>query len=338
MSDIADTEEASRIREVLREQPLGMSIKEISAAVAMSRNSVAKYLEVMTAAGQLDLRHVGNAKLYTLSQRVPVSSLLQLAKEIIIVLDAQLQIVQTSDSMSQFFGLPREKIIRSRLSTLPIPLLTAAEENQLELLLNGGTSWKKEIRAVRQGSEIFLEGRFIPTVLNSGDAGITLILEDITARRLADRAMRDRDRLLYTIFQIPTIPRFFIDQNHKVVFWDRALEIMTGIKAEEVIGTNRHWKAFYKEEGKCLADLLVDGDMEGIARFAGGKCRRLPSFDLGFECTDFYPSLGQSGKWLHIAATLIRDSSGHVSGVMETVEDITEQKQREFVVVGESPQ
>ncbi len=38
------------------------------------------------------------------------------------------------------------------------------------------------------------------------------------------------------------------------------------------------------------------------------------------------------GKWLHVTATLIRDSAGHPTGAMETIEDITEKKKREFVV------
>jgi len=334
MADIPETDEAARICTVLQDNPLGLSIKEISAAVAMSRNSVAKYLEVLTATGRLEVRHVGNAKLYTLSRRVPVGNILKLAKELIIVLDSRLQVVQASDSLCSFSGTGRERVMHARLSSLPVPLLTPEEEKDLEILLTGGNSWKKEIRILRNGLEVFLDGRFIPTVLESGEPGITIILEDTTERRLAEKMMRERDRLLYTIFQIPTVPRFFIDHNHKVVYWDRALEIMTGIKSEEVTGTNRHWRAFYPEERPCLVDLLIDGNTEKIVRNYRGKSLTTPDSSGGYECTEFFPALGQEGRWLHITATVIRDSAGHLTGAMETVEDVTDRKKSEFVVEG----
>jgi PAS domain S-box-containing protein len=331
MADILETDETIRILGVLREHPHGMSIKEIASVVSMSRNSVAKYLEVLTAGGHLELRHVGNAKLYTMSQRMPVENVLNFAKEIIIVIDNHLQIVQASDSLCSFTGSPREAILHTRLSTPPVALLSPAEEDELTRLLGNGSFWKKEIRVVRQGTEIFFEGRFIPTVLDNGDPGITLILEDTTERRIAEKAMHERDRLLHTIFQIPAVPRFFIDRNHKVVFWDRALEIMTKIKSEEVLGTSLHWRAFYVQEQPCLVDLLVDGDIEQIDRLYSGKCRQNP-LDGGYEMTDFFPSSKLGDRWLHITVTLMRDSAGHVSGAMETIEDVTDKKKQEFVV------
>jgi PAS domain S-box-containing protein len=324
-------DETARIRAVLKEHPLGLSIKEIAAAVGMSRNSMAKYLDVLTATGQLELRHVGNAKLYTLSQRVPVGNIINYARELIIVLDHTLQIIEASDSLCTFAGASRQAVLNTRLSTAPTALLTPAEENELVSLMSSGVSWRKEIRLVRGADEIYLDGRFIPTTLQNGEPGITLILEDTTERRRAERAMRERDRLLHTIFQIPSIPRFFIDRNHKVVFWDRALEIMTGLKSEEMIGTNRHWRAFYPEERPCLVDLLVDGNIGRIVNdYRGGSMTR--ATQDGYESTEFFPSLGLQGKWLHITASLIRDPAGNITGAMETIEDITDRKKREFVV------
>lgn len=325
---------STRIRAILKDQPLGLSIKEISTAVGMSRNSVAKYLEVLTATGQLELRHVGNAKLYTLSRRVPVTSIINYAKELIIVLDRNLRIVEVSDSLCAFAGAAKNEVLHTRLSSSPTGLLTPAEEEALFALLNGGSSWKKEIRLLRGPDELFLDGRFIPTMLQNGEPGITLLLEDTTGQRRAEHAMQERDRMLHTIFQIPTVPRYFIDKNHKVVFWDRALEILTGYKSEEMVGTSLHWRAFYADEQPCLADLLVDGDTDRIKNAFHGTCRRTPSIDGGYECTHFFPHFRPSGKWLHVTASLVRDSTGAITGAMETVEDVTNLKKRDFVVEG----
>jgi PAS domain S-box-containing protein len=332
MADLWDSDESGQIRTVLKDHPLGLSIKEIAAAVAMSRNSVAKYLEVLTATGQLELRHVGNAKLYMLSHRVPVGDLLNHAKEFIIVLDNDLRVVQASSSFCGFTGLPRENVLYARLSALPLPLLSPAEELEMAALLNGGPSWKKQIRVVRNGNEIFFEGRFISSVLENGLPGITLILEDTTERMHAEKAATERDRLLRTIFQIPTSPQFYIDRNHKVVYWDRAMEIMTGIKAEDVVGTSGHWRAFYSQPHPSLADLLINGNRETISRMLAEARTHSHSAEGLYEYTNFFPDLGNGGKWLHITASLIRDTFGNVTGAMETVEDVTDQKKLQFVV------
>lgn len=43
------------------------------------------------------------------------------------------------------------------------------------------------------------------------------------------------------------------------------------------------------------------------------------------------PTPGISGKWPG-TATVIRDSHGNLTGAMETLEDVTDTKQREFQV------
>ena len=45
-----------------------------------------------------------------------------------------------------------------------------------------------------------------------------------------------------------------------------------------------------------------------------------------YEATDFFPSMGERGKWLHFTAAAIRDPDGHIIGAVETLEDITERK------------
>ena len=263
------TDEETKIREVLREQPLGMNIKEIAGAIGMSRNSVAKYLDVLTATGHLDVRQIGNAKLYYLSHRVPVKDLLQLTHEMIVMLDGYLRIVQASDSFIAFIGCSREQVLNSRLSRLPVPVLSEKEESDLSVLLNGGPAWKKEIRLVKNGSPVYLAARFVPAVFDGGNPGITVMFENITGQRQAEIALMENERFLFNILQVSPTPKFLIDRNHKVVFWNRALEIMTKLKAEDMMGTTLQWKAFYPGPRPCLADVLLDDDAARAGQHTG---------------------------------------------------------------------
>jgi PAS domain S-box-containing protein len=137
---------------------------------------------------------------------------------------------------------------------------------------------------------------------------------------------RESEHLLYSIIQNFSIPAFVIGMDHKVIYWNRALEQLSKIPMGEVIGTNKHWRAFYAEERPCMADLLVDGASERIPKWYEGKYTKSDLLEEAYEATDFFPDLGENGKWLRFTAAAVRDSGGKIIGAVETLEDITEHK------------
>jgi hypothetical protein len=115
---------------------------------------------------------------------------------------------------------------------------------------------------------------------------------------------------------------FVIDKEHRIISWNEAIENATRIKAETVLGTNMHLKAFYESERPCLADPLLDGALKKIPELYAGKWKKSKVADRAIEATDFFPLLGTEGKWLHFIAVPIIDSSGILIGATETLEDI----------------
>ena len=71
------------------------------------------------------------------------------------------------------------------------------------------------------------------------------------------RVGRDEQKLISIIHGSP-IPTFVISKDHKVIYWNRALQALSNIKPSEVLGTNQQWRAFYNTERLCLADLILD--------------------------------------------------------------------------------
>jgi PAS domain S-box-containing protein len=120
------------------------------------------------------------------------------------------------------------------------------------------------------------------------------------------------------------IPQFFIDNDHRVVYWNKALEKYSGIKAEVIVGTDQHWRVFYSEKRPCMVDLLVDNDLEKLQEWYQDKYSESELVDGAFEATDFFPKLGEGGKWLYFTATAIKDSKDGVIGALETLEDVTD--------------
>jgi PAS domain-containing protein len=154
-------------------------------------------------------------------------------------------------------------------------------------------------------------------------------LEDYTERKQAEQKLLESERMLNSIFEGFSIPAFVIGKDHKVILWNRALEKLTKISAEEMIGTDQQWRAFYAKERPCMADLLVDSAVKNISKWYAGKYRKFDVTENAFEATDFFPELGIKGRWLRFTAAVIRDSQGELVGAVETLEDITDQKTAE---------
>jgi DNA-binding IclR family transcriptional regulator len=53
--------ELARIRELLREHLQGMSVTEIAGALGRNKHSVGRYLDVLRASGQVEMRTYGMA-------------------------------------------------------------------------------------------------------------------------------------------------------------------------------------------------------------------------------------------------------------------------------------
>ncbi len=156
--------------------------------------------------------------------------------------------------------------------------------------------------------------------------GAVETLEDITERKLAEAALQESEQRLFKVIDSSPIPAFVIGRDHRVLYWNRALEHLSKIPAEKIIGTSDHWRAFYLDMRPCLADLLVDGDFKKIPRFYARKYGKSSLHEGAYEATDFFPDLGEKGRWLHFTAALIRDSRRQLVGAIETLEDITERK------------
>lgn len=125
------------------------------------------------------------------------------------------------------------------------------------------------------------------------------------------------------------IPQLIIDKSHRVIFWNRALEVYTGISAESIVGTCDQWRAFYDHPRPIMADLLVDEDIKEIPRWYPGKYRKSMLIEGAYEATDFFPHIGKGGTWLYFTAAPIRDHAGQIIGALETLEDVTERKHAE---------
>jgi len=114
-------------------------------------------------------------------------------------------------------------------------------------------------------------------------------------------------------------PAFFLGADGAVIAWNEPCERLTGIAAANVIGTRQHWRGFYLAERPCLADIVLALGSSN-ATYSNISLDR----DKGRGHAENWCDLPACGRhYLLIDAALVRDASGVVLGVIETLQDTT---------------
>lgn len=134
-------------------------------------------------------------------------------------------------------------------------------------------------------------------------------------------------KTLGQILEANPIATFVVDSDCTITHWNRACELITDIPAAEIIGTDRHREAFYAERRELLADLIVGGaDTASLSALYGDKYKKSQQTEDGYEGEDFFPKLGENGKWLFFTAAPLKDANGDTVGAIETLQDITQRR------------
>lgn len=121
-------------------------------------------------------------------------------------------------------------------------------------------------------------------------------------------------------------PTFVLDKEGKVIIWNRACEKLTGLKAEEVIGTKDHWRAFYSRERLCLADVIVQGRTDELGELYAVHAH--PSIHgTGYKVENWcVMPRTRSRLYLTADAGPIYGEQGELIAVVQTMRDSTDYK------------
>ena len=173
-------DEIARIRTILKENPKGITIEDIAKKLPLNRTSTAKYLNTLQISGQAEMRTFGRAKVYTLSQRVPFSQMLNLSSDLLLVLDQNLIIMQVNEPFTRVFGHSADDLIGTSIGrTDLLPALSEKYLSQIKDSITGSehvTTDRLEIK----GQEYYFKIKLTPIVFDQGGQGLAIILEDIT--------------------------------------------------------------------------------------------------------------------------------------------------------------
>ncbi len=142
--------------------------------------------------------------------------------------------------------------------------------------------------------------------------------------------LEKQNHKLNSIIDNAPIPIFVIDKNHHITHYNKACEDLTGYPAGKMRHTDLQWKAFYAQKRPVMADLIItNASDEQIIAHYGLKYHKDQVRKGRFAASDFFPDLGDSGKWLFFTAAPVTDQDGQIIAAVETLQDVTVEKNAE---------
>lgn len=173
-------ETIKKIKSLLRFHRNGLTITDIAEKLRLNRNSTAKYLEILLISGDVKLNTFGPAKVYTYSQKMPVSAMLKFSADIILLIDNEMHVLDANENTLSILGISRENLIGDLIEKVKSPLIACLDfPHVLEEIQSKGEI-QREFSITLQNEDHHYRMRLIPTVFDNMDEGVTIIGEDIT--------------------------------------------------------------------------------------------------------------------------------------------------------------
>ncbi len=178
---------------------------------------------------------------------------------------------------------------------------------------------------IEMKSGIVLDRYSAPVIGEDGHHyGRIWTFRDITERKRAEEQLRESQRRLADIIEFLPDPTLAIDQEGKVIAWNRAIEVMAGVSKEDMLGKDDYEYAlpFYGTRRPMLINFVTTWDEEIEKQYSFIKREG----DTLYTETDVPLVCGQKRSLWGKAGPLY-DIHGNVVGAIESIRDITERKE-----------
>ena len=228
-----------QIKDLLKENPQGLSITDIVKVVPINRNTAGRYLENLLISGQVEMRRLGMAKIYILSQRVPLSAVLSISSELVIQLDNSLRIIFANEPFLKLVGTESKSLLGKNIEYTPVALVfdeafTGFIENIKEGINGKDSAWD----IVLTKKDLIFFCRIAPTVFDDGRKGVSVLLEDITEKKRTEKTLQESEERYRQLVDISP-DAVILHQDRKIIFMNpAALNLLGASHSDEFIGKN----------------------------------------------------------------------------------------------------
>jgi len=306
------SEDIPRIRDLLSENPDGLTIKNISEMLGMNRNSAAKSLQLLQMQGRVTLKHIGPAKIYCLASKLSATALLKLSTKPVIVFSKGETFVDCNEQFQELLQLGKSDLIGKKSDQMPFFI---DSHHEILRLIRDGLKGKEN----RISMDLLINGRTTPCSLTispiffeNGDPGIALIV-DIPVHTSPVRTDNAENISLNEVDEIEYVCRFSPDGT--LTYVNQAYSDLLHKRKKELIG--HKWRPAvtecdYEAIKKCLLSLDSSNPVA------------LQEFRVITPHGD--------SRWQRWIFRNLSDQDGQSTGYMGTGTDITEIKNLEDMV------
>jgi PAS domain S-box-containing protein len=260
-----------------------------------------------------------------------------------LVIDQEGTVIAWNKAMEALTGVSAGSILGKGNYEYAIPFYKERRPMLANLVFMPGAEIEEKYDTVERIGDTLVVDIFIPHFRPGGayfwakasplydpDGHITGAIEtirDITDRKRDEQEIVRSRRSLADIISFLPDATFAIDRDGFVITWNRAMEELTGISADAMIGKGdfEYSLPFYQERRLMLANLVLmpEAEVESLYTHVQREGDML-------VVDTFIPNLrGRGGRYFWAKASPLYDPEGNVTGAIETIRDITERREME---------
>ena len=233
------------------------------------------------------------------------------------------KIIDVNETFARMSGYSREELIGMNALNLVAPEFRSVVKAHLERDFEEDY----EIVACRKDGTLVPVEMHVKLIPYLGRMMRVGAVRDITERKKSEEALLAAHQRSSDIIDFLPDATFVVDREGTVIAWNRAMEAMSGVKKEDILGKGDHAHAIalYGHPRAMMADLLLHNDARMKSSYA-----HLERKGNTFFGEAHVPSI-HGGKGGHVwgMASLLFDRRGDIVGAIESIRDITDRKEME---------
>jgi len=263
-----------------------------------------------------------------------------------LAIDLDGNVIAWNRAMETLTGVPAKEMLGKGRYEYAVPFYGVQKPILANLIFMADAEIKERYDTVERIGDTLVVDIFVPGFRPGGavlwakasplydqDGNVVAAIEtirDITDRRRAAEDMARISRQMAEIIDFLPDATLVIDIEEKVIAWNRAMETLTGVPAEEMLGKGRYEYAvpFYGVQKPILANLIFMADAEIKERY--DTVERIGD---NLVVDIFVPGFRPGGAVLWAKASPLYDQDGNVVAAIETIRDITDRKRAEQEIV-----
>jgi PAS domain S-box-containing protein len=247
------------------------------------------------------------------------------ALDVIMRFDRSFRHLYVNPAAEQGTGIPCQEFLGKTHAELGFP------ENLVKM-------WEKALQRVFDTAEphriefmlpsgAWIDWLLVPEFKENGQVyAVMTSARDITRMKQAEEKLKESQQRFAEIIEFLPDATLVIDEKGQIIAWNRAMERMTGVTAEEMIGKGNYEYAipFYGERRPILIDLVLKPHDEVLDKY-----RSISHYNGVIIGEAYMPNLKGGTVYLLGTAAPLYDMDGQIVGAIESIRDITDRRKAE---------